>query len=546
VSPLTRLRGATPQARYLRLPRPAANPSLVGRTENSLQSTRVLLALILALATLLRLWNIDALGYNSDEAVYGGQAAAIAGDPALEPLFPAFRAHPLLFQAMVSLGYHLGDGELFGRLAAAALGVATVYLVFALGSLLFGRTIGLVGGLLLALMPYHVVVTRQMLLDGPMVLWATLALYALARFVTLRTPAWLYATAAALGLAFLTKETSIVLVGAVYAFLALTPGLRIPIRHLVGSVALLSLFISAYPLSLMLAGRAERGGGYLAWQLFRRPNHDWGFYPSVVPVAIGLLVVCAAVLGVWYARGESRWKATLLVSWIAVPATFFQLWPVKGFQYLLPIAPAVAVLAARGLVQLQPNLMLWAARRWPGRPYETRLGATIASPAVKPALVALVAVSLLVVSWQRIEPSGSERFLAGAGGLPGGREVGAWIREHVPKGARIMTIGPSLANVIQYYGHRTAHGLAVSPNPGSRNPAYDPVRNPDRLIRDNEIQYLVWDAFSSRRSRFFAERLLRYVDRYHGRAVHSEAIRARTPAGRTATRPLIVVYEVRP
>lgn len=464
------------------------------------------------------------LGYNSDEAVYAGQGAAIAGDPALEPLFPAFRAHPLLFQTIVSLGYHLGQGELFGRLAAATLGVATVYVVFALGSALFGRAVGLVAALLLALMPYHVAVTRQVLLDGPMVLCTTLALYTLARFVQVMRPAWLYATAAALGLAFLTKETSIVLVGAVYAFLALTPDLRIPARHLAGAALLLSLFVAAYPLSLMLAGRTERGGGYLVWQLFRRPNHDWLFYPRVVPVAIGLLVICAAVLGLWYARRGPRWKVTLLVSWIAVPAAFFQLWPVKGFQYLLPIAPAVAVLAAKGLVLRAPT----------------------ASPVVARALVALVALSLVVVSWHRIEPSRSASFLAGSGGLPGGREAGEWIGEHAPKGARIMTIGPSLANVIQYYGHRRANGLAVSPDPRSRNPAYDPVRNPDRLIRDNEIQYLVWDAFSSDRSEFFSERLLRYVDRYHGRVVHSETVRVRTGAGRTAARPLILVYEVRP
>ena len=36
--------------------------------------------------------------------------------------------------------------------------------------------------LLLALMPYHVVVTRQVLLDGPMALFATVTLYLLARF----------------------------------------------------------------------------------------------------------------------------------------------------------------------------------------------------------------------------------------------------------------------------------------------------------------------------------------------------------------------------
>src|SRR4051812_44807636 len=91
------------------------------------------LGVIVALATFVRVWHINALGYNSDEAVYGGQAASIAHDPQLDPFFPTFRAHPLLFQTLVSVGYRLGIGEVFGRLAAAALGVATVLVVFRLG-----------------------------------------------------------------------------------------------------------------------------------------------------------------------------------------------------------------------------------------------------------------------------------------------------------------------------------------------------------------------------------------------------------------------------
>ena len=75
----------------------------------------------------------------------------------------------------------------------------------------------------MALMPYHVVVSRQVLLDGPMTLFATLTLLLLARFALSGRPAWLYAAGAAMGLTFLSKETSIVLLCAVYAFLALSP-----------------------------------------------------------------------------------------------------------------------------------------------------------------------------------------------------------------------------------------------------------------------------------------------------------------------------------
>jgi phospholipase C len=60
----------------------------------------------------LRLWHLNALGFNSDEAVYAGQAAAIAGDPALHGLFPVFRAHPLLFQMATSLIYRVGVSDL--------------------------------------------------------------------------------------------------------------------------------------------------------------------------------------------------------------------------------------------------------------------------------------------------------------------------------------------------------------------------------------------------------------------------------------------------
>src|SRR5438128_2741744 len=58
---------------------------------------------VLALATLLRFWQLDRIGFNSDEAVYTGTAASIAGNTSLSPYFPIFRAHPVLFQMLLSL-----------------------------------------------------------------------------------------------------------------------------------------------------------------------------------------------------------------------------------------------------------------------------------------------------------------------------------------------------------------------------------------------------------------------------------------------------------
>lgn len=481
--------------------------------------TSVHLVLIVGFAAGLRIWQLDRVGFNSDEAVYAGQAGSIANDPELEPFFPVFRAHPLLFQTVLSVGFRLGLPDGFERLTVAAVGAATVWLVYELGRLLYGRNAGLLAALLMALMPYHVVVTRQVLLDGPMTLFATLTLVLLAHFAKSGRPAWLYAAGAAMGLTFLSKETSIVLLGAIYAFLALSPQLRVRLRDLAVSMGLMGLVIAPFPLTLMLAGRTGTGESYLTWQLFRRPNHDWLFYPTTVPEAIGPLVLLAAGLGLWLLRRESSWRETLLLCWVAVPVVFFQLWPVKGFQYLLPVAPAIAVLAARGITRSDRRTALLAG--------------------------GIVAASLLVPTWDKVEGVAGGAFLAGSGGLPAGREAGEWIDAHVPDGATFMTIGPSMANLIQYYGHRKAYGLSVSPNPLNRNPSYEPLVNPDRAIRDNELQYVVWDRFSAARSPHFANKLQQYASRYDGRVVHTEVLQAKTDSGRRAQRPAIVVFEVR-
>ena len=485
--------------------------------------TRVHLAAILALAAGLRVWQLNEVGFNSDEAVYSGQAAAIAGDPELKELFPVFRAHPLLFQTFLSLGFRIDLGVGFERVASAAAGVATVYLTYELGRLLYGRRAGLFAALLMALMPYHVVVTRQVLLDGPMTMFATLALVLLCRFVLSGRPAWLYATGAAMGLTFLSKETGIVLIGAIFAFLALTPEVRVRLRDVAIATGAMALVIAPFPLTLMSAGHTGTGESYLTWQLFRRPNHDWLFYPETVPEVIGPLVLVAAAAGLWLLRREGSWKEVLLLCWVAVPVVFFQLWPVKGYQYLLPIAVPLAVLAGRALAS--PRLV---------------------SRGLAAACVAIVGVSLLVPTWDRVASAGTGSFLAGSGGLPGGRETGEWIDANVPEGSTFMTIGPSMANLVQFYGHRRAYGLSVSPNPLNRNPSYEPLPNPDRALRHDEIQYIVWDTFSASRSPSFSRKLLGYAKRYNGRAVHLASLPARSPSGRTVQKPAIVVYEVRP
>ncbi len=494
--------------------------------------TGVLLATILGVAAAARLVNLNAVGFNSDEAVYSGQGASLAGNPEYIDYFPVFRAHPMLVQMLLSVIFREGEHDLAGRVLIAGFGVATVFVVYLLGSELYSRNVGLLAGGILAVMPYHVIVTRQVLLDGPMVFFATITLLWVAKFAKTGKVRWMVAAGGAMGLTMLAKESSIVLAGSVYAFLALTPRIRRPVvATLAGTVVIVAIF-ALHPISVALAGHTSTTKAYLVWQLVRRPNHSFTFYAETVPFAIGILVMLAAAIAVWRARKGPAWREVLLASWFIVPAVAFTVWPVKGFQYLLAGAPAVAVLAAYML--LSTNWRLPKRATWiPEKMRSPRF--------VQASVISVVFLSLLWALAPHVGPNQGASGLAGSGGVAGGREVGLWVRENTPEGATLLTLGPSMANIIQFYGHRRALGLSVSPNPLKRNPSYVPIPNPDAALRHGDMQYVVWDAYSAGRSSHFSEKLQQLARRYNGREVHREYA---VKDGEETV--VIVVWEVRP
>ncbi len=359
-------------------------------------------AAVAAPAVALRLWHINALGFNSDEAVYAGQGAAIAGAPQLSALFPVFRAHPLLFQLATSLMYRVQVSDLGPRLLAVAFGLATVAAGYALGARVYGRRAGMITALLLAVMPYLVVVNRQALLDGPMAFFSVLGLWFMARFAAENRRWLLYATGASLGLAFISKETAIVLLPAAYAFLAVTPSVRVRLKEIAVFFCCFAAVALPYPISLMVAGGSSSGKHFLTWQLFRPANHVWTFYPAVVPPAIGIPVMIsgAGMLAVTVAARRWSWRESLLICWIAVPFVFFQLWPVKGFQYLLPVAAPCAVLSA-GLLA---SPALWDRIGRPGA-----IVARAAGVLVTTAVVASLARAVFRAAGKREHGSGQRR-----------------------------------------------------------------------------------------------------------------------------------------
>jgi hypothetical protein len=500
-----------------------AQPSSWPISSWSTVSSTVWMTSVLVLAFAVRVIDLSAFGFNSDEAVYAGQAASLAGNPLFVTEFPVFRAHPLLFPTLISPLFSSGNPDWPGRFVVACFGVATVGLVFLIGRELYSSRTGIVAALILAVMPYHLIVTRQLLLDGPATLFITAAFWFFARFVRTGRNQWLVAAAGTLGLAVLTKETSGVLLGALVLFVLVSPQVRRPAAAVAMTIGVFLAVSLVFPLAIQAAGRSSTGQNYLTWQLSRGSNHVASFYLTVIPSAIGWAVVGAAAVALLY-KANRTWRELMLVLWIAVPFVTFELYPLKGYEYLVPIAPAIAVLAARGLTTWH------LPRRWRRVSFPLDSARRVA--------IVLVLASLIPGLLAAVFPSASAATsLAGEGGVPGGRAAGQWVGTHLVPGTELMTIGPSMANIIEYYGHRPAQGLSVSTDPLHRNPAYTPIDNPDRSLRDGQFSYLVWDAYSALRSPYTAHRLEVLVARYQGVVVHTE---------RVGRQPLIVIYQVRP
>ena len=483
------------------------------------------LAMILAVAAFLRLHALDRVGFNSDEAVYAGEAASIAGSRAFLKYFPIYRAHPVLFPAVVSIPYHFVLSDFVARFVAVLFGLGTIVVCYHLGSLLYGRRAGLVAAGLLALMPYHVIVSRQALLDGPEVFFATLALYSLAKYKTSEDGRWLVTLGGMLGLAFLTKETVIVMFGAVVVYFALDADVRLKRRAVAASVAVFLALALVYPMATQIGGASKSGKSFILWQLLRKPNHGYGFYLTTAVPALGLLLVAIAAValvraptGAFLAGGDAPGldrRAVLVLQPVAD----------KG----IPVRPDRRG-AGRGSRRARSRAPPGSGSLRVGSGPNPRAGVTVV-------ICSVLAISLLVPTWSSINSSSSS--LAGTGGIPAGRATGRWIREHIPPDVQMLAIGPSMANVLEFYGDRKVWGLSVSKDPRQRNPVYQPVPNPDLAIREGTIQYIVWDTFSADRSSSSSNRLLRYVHKYGGRLIYE----ATMPGSRE---PVIRIYEEQP
>lgn len=239
----------------------------------------------------------------------------------------------------------------------------------------------------------------------------------------------------------------------------------------------------------------------------------------------GLTVLLGMIGAALLARRRRTWREVLLALWVLLPFVLLLAWPERSFADLAGIAAPLAILAARTIAQL-PRLV-------------GKVLSPLAEVGASAVGLGVLAVSTAVLLGMAPDVPGS----AHVPGIIGGRDTARWIGEHVPPGAVLLTTDRAFSGVLAFYAHRETLGLTSDSSLATSDDR--PNENPDLLIRQSAIQYIVWDTYSAEAFPAEADRLLAYADRYNAREIYRFE-GERLTSGERTTFPITIVYEVRP
>jgi hypothetical protein len=446
--------------------------------------TVVGLGAVLVLAGLLHLWQLNRTGLRGDEAVYSGQAAVLAGAEGYQRHFLLVsrgNSNFLLFQELLSLIYRLfGVGDLAGRLMSAVLSIATVLVVFLTGRLLYGRWAALLAALLLGLSSYALSLGRLALLDPLVALLSSVAVLCLVLWDRNRRTAWLVAFAAMVSLALQAKVVGVLLGGVFVGYLLVTRSWRaLTIRALLASAAMFVLCLT--PALFQVLHTSDQLINFLHSSVHRRSQVDWYYYGRVLHTYEGLMLPLVWAAGIVLALVRRTRSDVLLLLVVGIGAAFFQLYPLKAFNYVLILVPSFCILAGRALAELRvPRIAGWPSR----------------------VLAPVAALVLGVLAMPHLNAVLHDNTAAGL------REASNWLSEHGARQAGVMTLSHGSAQyVFSFYGHHDAYPYGrfqlatVLPGGEAFKPKPDPLggtprdwvtSQPERLLNNGSITYLVY------------------------------------------------------
>jgi len=344
-------------------------------------------------------------------------------------LLPYLEKPPLVYWLTAASFKVLGFTAFAARLPVALSALAGLFLAYALGRILWGQLVGVLGALVLATSIGYVALGRILTLDMTFALFLNLAIglgyLALSRERPQLWP-WTYL---ALALAVLTKgPVALVLAGLIWIIWVVV--CRRPWRPLINLKGCLLLALLTLPWFIAVQWRYPE-----FFRFFILEHHLLRFLTPAIhpeplyyylPVLLGLLLPWTWLLP-WVLASGSCWRDSddrFLLIWAAVIVVFFSLSRGKLAPYILPALLPLALLVGRSLTQLtgpgrlsfnrrilRTSLIVWAVSGvalvalnfWPPEPLARALARTgLASPYLLMVCLIFALTPLMALLWRHL------------------------------------------------------------------------------------------------------------------------------------------------
>lgn len=314
-----------------------------------------------------------------------------------------------------------------GRRMSALIGTLTVLLTIILGTRLYDRQVGLLGGFLLAACALHIQNSRFITVDITLTFFVLLALMQMVRLSQEGRPRHYLLAGACIGLAVATKFSAMPLflplgIAALHRYWVERRFSRFFLLSAAAVVAAVAAFAAVEPYALLNWERffrdireqsdMVRNAGVFPYttQYMHTPKYLYDLGQMIVwcmGPALGIAAVCAVVLRVGSTWTERRAEDLVLLSWV-IPFFLVTGWfEVKFPRYLLPIYPILILWVSD-----------WLLRR-------RRAGSLIGRLGVPVVVIGTVAVGFAFMSTYtkpHTVVTASE-----------------WFYAHVPKGSKVLS-----------------------------------------------------------------------------------------------------------
>ena len=420
----------------------------------------------------LRLASLGQEHLYGDEAEYAIVARYLSRDatflayPAIEGMGPTpFVSQPPLVLYVMALSMKLfGATDFAAILPSVLFGAATIVAVYALGSRLGGRFVGLGAAALVAVMPFHIEMSRRAMLDAGYVFFLVLTAYFLVAWLQERTRGHALGVGAAAAATCLSKLPGIVVAPAVVAVFLLGLGLAVASRDkarvketlvqggigaapvAVGAFAYLALLWSIQAISNLWLKLRWQFGRFDTSQAEVKEitaiERPWSWYFTDPEFSfqeqLGGLVFALALVGLVVAlwlllSAPTRRPEQAVVPLMVLTLLAFFLYSDRkeGF-YLLPFAPFAAVFVGQAGQGLRAMLD-WAGLRFAPHAAPRFAPAALAIGLV---LVAFPAYSAATYSYTHFVLGEDQEKYFGYGT----REAAHWIHENDPEAIQYGTL----------------------------------------------------------------------------------------------------------